>query len=163
MIGIITATNKKEANMFAILRTLYHKIKAWAFADDKGQVVSSQEHWVNHIHDDTVTWPNGAMMWCNVHGFDEGSGGTYWLGLDLRSFGIRCADYLLKFRSKALYEEYLDAAHRDTKNILYKMRNDSRLDYSYGDSMDTEFIFRWGDDSKLFHIHLGVDSYAEQR
>lgn len=149
----------------SILKTFFQKIKVWFLRIFRPYALSasSQEHWVNHIYDDTVTWPNGAMMWCNVHGFDEGPGRAYWLGLDLRSFGIRCADYLLKFRSKALYEEYLDAATRDTKNILYKMRNDSRLDYTCGYDMDVEYTFKWGDDDKSFHIHLGVDSYAEQR
>ena len=149
----------------SIIKTFFQKIKVWLVRPFRPAtfVASRQEHWVDHIYDDTVTWPNGAMMWCNVHGFDEGPGRVYWLGLDLRSFGIRCADYLLKFRSRALYEEYLFAATRDTKNVLYKMRNDSRLDYTCGYDMDVEYTFKWGDDDKSFHIHLGVDSYAEQR
>lgn len=137
----------------AIIRKIFHR----------NSNSECRTFWVNHIHDETVTWPNKALMWANVHGFDQGPGETYWLGLDLRSFGIRCADYLLKFRDKSLYDEYLDAALRDTEKILYKMRSDPRLNYTYGNDMDVEFYFKWGGEEKSFHIHLGIDSYAEQR
>ena len=124
---------------------------------------SEENHWINHIYDETVSWPNGALMWANVHGFDEGPGQTYWLGIDIRSFGIRCADYVLKFRSKSLYDEYREAAFRDTPKVLYKMREDSRLNYKYGNDVNIEFIFRWGDEDKSFDVHLSTDSYAEEK
>ena len=101
-------------------------------------------------------------MWANVHGFSEGPGVVYWLGVDVRSFGIRCADYVIKFTSKGLYDEYKDVAIRDTKKLLYKMREDYRLRYTNGDDMDEEFSFRWGDEEKSFHVHVLGDHYAEQ-
>ena len=120
-------------------------------------------HWVNHIYDETVTWPNSALMWANVHGFDEGPGQTYWLGIDVRSFGIRCADYLLKFRSKSLYDEYREAAYRDPKNLLYKMRGDSRLNCCMCGDWDDEHIFKWGGETKSFHLHLDTDDFAAEK
>lgn len=120
-------------------------------------------HWVNHIYDETVSWPNSAMMWANVHGFDEGPGQTYWLGIDVRSFGIRCADYLLKFKSKDLYDEYRAAAFHDIKNILYKMRDDSRLNCVKCGDWDDEHIFKWGDEEKSFHLHLDTDDFASEK
>lgn len=44
-------------------------------------------------------------MWCNVHGFDEGPGSIYWIGMDLRSFGIRVADYIIKCKNKSTYDK----------------------------------------------------------
>lgn len=144
-----------------IFKILWQKIKSWfkkpAFAS------TEQTHWVNHIFDETVTWPNSAMMWMNVHGFDEGPGQTYWLGIDIRSFGIRCADYVLKFKRKSLYDEYRESAFRDPTKVLYKMREDSRLNYKYGDDVNIDFMFRWGDEDKHFDVHLGTDSYAEEK
>ena len=124
---------------------------------------SRQEHWVNHIYDETVSWPNAALMWANDHGFDEGPGQTYWLGIDIRSFGIRCADYVLKFRRKSLYDEYREAAFRDPTKVLYKMRDDYRLSCRHGDDVNVEFAFRWGNEEKTFDVRLGTDSYAEER
>lgn len=145
--------------MKRLILTLFRKIKYWL---NQGSFKSSETHWVNHICDETVSWPNAALMWANVHGFDEGPGAVYWLGVDIRSFGIRCADYVLKFRSKSLYDEYKDAAIRDTENILYKMRDDPRMKYADGDDMDVEYSFRWGDEEKTFHLHVFGDSYAEE-
>lgn len=120
-------------------------------------------HWVNHIYDETTTWPNSAMMWANIHGFDEGPGQTYWLGFDIRSFGIRCADYLLKFKSKSLYDEYREAAFRDPKNLLYKMRGDSRLNCCTCGDWDDEHTFKWNDEEKSFHLHLDTDDFASEK
>ena len=124
---------------------------------------TEQEHWVNHIHDETISWPNKGMMWMNLHGFDEGPGATYWVGMDFRSFGIRVADYVIKCKSKATYDEYISAATRNPEKVLYKMREDSRLDYKYGDDVNIEFVFRWGDEDKSFDVRLGTDSYAEEK
>ena len=122
--------------MFAVLKTIWQKIKN-IFSK---KLKSTSEHWINHIHDETVTWPNSALMWANVHGFDEGPGQTYWLGIDIRSFGIRCADYVLKFKSKALYDEFLSAAINSTESFLYKMRGDSRMNYTNGSDMAHKYV-----------------------
>ena len=149
--------------MITVLKILWSKIKS-LFKKKKPSLGSSeQEHWVNHIYDETTTWPNAALMWANIHGFDEGPGKTYWLGIDVRSFGIRCADYVLKFKRKSLYDEYRESAFRDPTKVLYKMRDDSRLNYHYGDDVNVDFMFRWGDDDKHFDVHLGTDSYAEEK
>ena len=122
-----------------------------------------QTHWVNHIFDETVTWPNKALMWCNVHGFDEGPGGTYWVGLDIRSFGIRSADYLIKCRNKSTYEKWISKATRDMEGILSAMKSDPTLNLMTGDDVNIEYVFRWGGEEKSFDLHLGWDWYAEEK
>ena len=66
-------------------------------------------------------------MWCNVHGFDEGPGSTYWVGMDLRSFGIRVADYIIKCKNKSTYDKWIDKASRDTEHVLSAMKDASEL------------------------------------
>lgn len=123
---------------------------------------SESEHWVNHIYDETKSWPNKGLMWANVHGFQEGSEGNwiYWVGIDIRSFGFRAADYVIRCKNKSTYDEYVNACVED---VLSKMRNDSRLDTRRGDDVNIEFIFKWGDDDKSFNVHLGTDDYAEEK
>ena len=99
----------------------------------------------------------------NVHGFDEGPGQTYWVGLDGRSFGIRIADYIVKCKNKAIYDEYISFAKSNPTKFLYKMREDSRMNYRYGDDVNIEFIFKWGGEEKTFDVHLSTDSYAEEK
>lgn len=120
---------------------------------------AEQTHWVNHIYDETKFWPNSAAMYANVHGFEE-AGGTYWVGVDIRSFFIRTADYVIKCKNKSTYDEYINMCVED---MLHKMRRDPRLNYQYGNSVNTEFVFRWGNDDKSFNVHLGTDSYAEEK
>lgn len=120
-------------------------------------------HYVNHIYDETVTWPNKALMWCNVHGFDEGPGQVYWIGLDIRSFGIRTADYLIKCKNKATYDKWLNKAVRDTEHILSAMKSASELNLIDGRDINTEYFFRWGDDEKTFNLHIFGDWYAEEK
>ncbi len=124
---------------------------------------SEQTHWVNHIYDETVSWPNGALMWANVHGFDEGPGQTYWIGVDVRSFGFRAADYVVKCKNKSTYDDFLYTAWHDTEKFLSKMREDSRVNCKRGSDVNIEFIFRWSDDDKTFDVHLSTDDYAEEK
>ena len=124
---------------------------------------TEETHWVNHIYDETVTWPNKALMWCNVHGFDEGPGSVYWVGLDIRSFGIRCADYIIKCKNKSTYNKWINLASNDTPSVLSAMKADSSLNLINGDDVNIEFIFRWGDDDKTFDVHLSGDWYAEEK
>ena len=134
-------------------------------APKKASNSQEQEHWVNHIYDETTFWPNSAGMWANVHGFQEGGPGNwvYWVGFDVRTIGIRTADYVIRCTNKATYDEYIREAFSNPTGLLYKMRNDSRLNYSYGSDVNVEFIFKWGDDDKSFDVHLGTDSYAWEK
>ena len=124
---------------------------------------SEQTHWINHIYDETIFWPNKAAMWCNLHGFDEGPGQTYWIGMDFRSFGIRTADYVIKCKNKTTYDKYIERASKDIENVLNAMKHDSDLNVFNGNNVGTEFIFRWGGESKSFNVRLGWDYYAEER
>lgn len=123
---------------------------------------TEQTHWVNHLYDETIFWPNKAAMWCNAHGFDEG-GTVYWIGLDFRSFGIRTADYLIKCKNKATYDKYIHKASHDIENILSMMKSDPDLNVTNGDNVNIEYIFRWGSDDKSFDLRLGWDWYAEEK
>ena len=123
---------------------------------------TEETHWVNHICDETVTWPNKALMWCNVHGFDEGPGNTYWIGMDIRSFGIRVADYLIKCKDKSTYDKWIDKAKYDTEHVLQAMKDAPELKTIPGGDVNIKFIFRWGDEDKSFNLHVFGDWYAEQ-
>jgi len=124
---------------------------------------AEQVHWINHTLDETVFWPNGGAMWANVHGFDEGPGQTYWVGVDVRSFGFRAADYIVKCKNKATYDDYLDCAINDTTKFLGKMKNDARMNCRNGSDVNIEYIFKWGGEEKTFDVHLGTDWLAEEK
>lgn len=151
--------------MIKVLKILWSKIKSLFKGNGNKPPLGSTEqtHWINHIYDETVSWPNKGMMWANVHGFDEGPGQTYWVGIDVRSFGFRAADYIIKCKNKSTYDEYIREANRDMPNVMYKMRDDSRLNYRKGSDVNTEFIFKWGGDEKTFDVHLSTDHYAEEK
>ena len=124
---------------------------------------AEETHWVYHTHDETVVWPNKAMMWANLHGFNEGPDTVYWIGLDIRTFGIRSCDYLIKCKNRATYEKYISKAANDPTGLLSAMKNDPNLSMRTGDDVNIEYIFRWGDEDKSFDIHLGWDWYAEEK
>jgi len=142
----------------AILTTFFAWVKS-LFPKKNKLSSSSQDHWVNHIYDETKCWPNTGGMYANVHGFDEGPGKVYWVGVDIRAFFIRAADYVIKCKNKSTYDHYVNMCAED---VLHAMRNDPRLRCKRGDDVNVEFNFRWGDDDKSFDVHLATDSYAEE-
>lgn len=119
-----------------------------------------EEHWVNHIYDETKLWPDGHVHWCNVHGFDEGPGSTYWVGFDFRYMGIRIEDYVIRCKNKTTYDEYINAYVED---VLKKLRSDSRLNVHDGDNVEVEFVFKWTDNNKFFNVRFASDKYAEEK
>jgi len=146
--------------MFKVINILIQKIKS-LFKGKKPEANSSEQvHWINHIYDESKFWPNTGGMYANVHGFDEGPGQVYWVGVDIRSFFIRCADYVIKCKNKSTYDHYINMCAED---ILHAIRNDPRLDYHYGNDVNVDFKFRWCDNEKHFDVHLGTDSYAEEK
>jgi hypothetical protein len=119
-----------------------------------------QEHWINHIHDETKLWPDGHLHWANIHGFDEGPGAVYWVGVDFRYMGIRIEDYVIKCKNKSTYDEYVNLCPED---FLKKMNSDSRMIVRGGGDVGVEFVFRWGGEDKCFDVHLAGDRYAEEK
>ncbi len=119
-----------------------------------------EEHWVNHIYDETKLWPDGHVHWCNVHGFDEGPGSIYWVGFDFRYMGVRIEDYVIRCKNKATYDEYVNAYVED---VLKKLRSDSRLNVHDGDNVEVEFVFKWADNDKSFNVRFASDKYAEEK
>lgn len=143
------------------IKLLFKKIRNWIRRKDKHLLGSREEtHWVNHTYDQTKFWPNQAMMWANVHGFDEGPGQTYWVGVDVRSFGIRAADFVIKCKNRSTAEEYLNMPAESVQTV---MKYDPRLTCRDGDDVEVEFIFRWGDEDKSFNVRFGTDYYGEEK
>lgn len=125
-----------------------------------------ETHWVNHIFDETVSWPNKALMWCNVHGFEESFediGQVYWIGMDFRSFGIRVADYVIRCKNKRTYDKWINKARNDMDNLLSAMKSAPELNVYNGDDVNVEYVFRWGDEDKSFNLHLRTDWYAAEK
>ena len=145
--------------MKKLFKVFLEKIKR-LFSFKKKLGSSEQVHWVNHIYDKTKLWPDGHLHWGNVHGFDEGPGIVYWVGFDFRYMGIRIEDYVLKCKNKSTYDEYVNACLED---VWKKLKVDSRFVWRRGGDVNTEFIFKWGDDDKSFDVHLDSDIYAEEQ
>ena len=144
-----------------LLKILFQRIKRLF---KKPRLTSREEvHWVNHIYDEFVPPPTPSVQWYNLHGFDEGPGVVYWVGLDCRNFGIRSADYVIRCKTKALYDEYVEVAHDGGSAFLQKALHDDRLNLRRGNNVEIEFIFKWGDDDKSFNVRLAGDFYAEER
>lgn len=129
-----------------------------------GKVPNSvtQDHWVNYIDDKTVFWPNCGAMYANLWGFDEGPGATYWIAFDIRTLFIPTADYVLKFKNKATFDRYWDIARYGGSDLLKAAENDPNMIVRRGDT-NTDFVFRWGGDSRNFDVHLAGDMYAEEK
>lgn len=147
--------------MIKVLKIIWSKIKS-LFRKKNSKTLNSSEqtHWVNHIYDQTKCWPNTGGMYANVHGFDEGPGSVYWVGVDMRAFFIRCADYVIKCKNKSTYDEYVNMR---AEEVLTVMRHDPRLVCHDGDDVNIDFMFRWGDEDKHFDVHLDGDFYAEEK
>lgn len=122
-----------------------------------------EEHWVNHICDEFIPPPSPAVQWYNLHGFDEGPGVVYWVGLDCRNFGIRSADYVIKCKTKAMYDKYVKVAIDGGSAFLQKALHDDGLNLRRGGDVGVNFIFRWGDEDKSFNVRLPGDFYAEEK
>ena len=123
---------------------------------------TEETHWVYHIYDETCA-DGQTGGWFNIHGFEEGPGQIYWLGIDCRViFGIRVQDILIKFKSKELYEEYRQKAWKNAHDVHRDMMNDPRLNFRWGSDINTEYVFRWSDESKSFNL-WGNDKYSEEK
>ena len=152
--------------MIRLFKILIERIKR-LFIRKKPSLDGSEEtHWVDHIYD--TTFPGhkaGPGGWCNVHGFREGSdssGWTYWVGYDYRWMGIRVQDLVIKCKSKSIYDKYIGWG---SENWLVHNRamEDKSLYSRWGDEVETEFIFRWGDDDKSFNVRFSGDVYGIEK
>lgn len=134
--------------------------------DSRGS--TEQTHWVNHIHDDTIFNPTGTqntwgtIPWINIHGFEE-AGGIYWVGADSRCWGIRMSDMVIRCKNKATYDKYIKIAEDGGSALLRTAERDSTFNMRRGDKVNTEFIFKWGNDDKSFDVRLKGDFYAEEK
>lgn len=128
---------------------------------------TEQVLWVNHICDRYVNAAQKSVgMYANLHGFEglnEDGSWTYWVGIDIRFIGIRCADYIIKCHNKSTYDAWIDKASRDLNDVLYAIKRADNLNWQWGDDVNIEFIFRWSDEEKTFDVHLSGDIYAEEK
>ena len=126
---------------------------------------TEQTHWVHHIYDTTFPAHKAAAGgWVNVHGFKEGSEGNwiYWVGFDHRSFGIRVQDEVIKCKTEEMYDKYIGYGPNNWE-IHNAMKRDPKLNTRSGDEVETEFIFRWGDEDKSFNVRFSLDQYGEEK
>lgn len=145
------------------LKLLLAKIKS-VFKRPK---IKSREEtlWVNHICDDYVNASQKSVgMYANLHGFEGLEANdrvVYYVGIDIRFLGIRCADYVIKCKFRDTYNYWIEKTRHDLNGVLYAIK-DSDLNWRWGDDVNVEFIFRWGDEEKTFDVHLSGDIYAEE-
>lgn len=144
--------------MLKVLKVFVEKV--WRLITLKPLFGSTEQvHWVNHIYDETRFWPDGQIHWANIHGFDEGPGAVYWVGVDFRYMGIRIEDYVIKFKNKSTYDDYVRLCPED---FLKKMKSDSRITMRRGGDVGVNFSFKWGGEEKTFDVRLSSDIYAEE-
>lgn len=62
--------------------------------------------------------------------------------MDIRSFGIRTADYIIKCKNKETYDKYLNKACNDIEHVLSAMKSDPNLNIIEGNDLETKFIFK---------------------
>ena len=148
-----------------ILFVVLQKLRNF-FSRKKSLGSSQQVHWVNHICDRYVNASKAAVGgYANLHGFQEGSpdNWVYWVGVDMRSFGIRVQDVVIRCKNKSTYDYWIDKATRDLDSIPRAVMNDERLYCRSGSDTNIQFIFKWGGQEKTFDVHLSFDRYAEQK
>ncbi len=136
------------------------------FKHDKLKDSVEQTYWVNHICDDYVNASQKAVgMYANLHGFEGivDDKWIYWVGVDIRFLGIRCADVVIRCKNKSTYDHWIYLAQQDLDHICQAVREDSNLICKDGDDVEVDFMFRWGDEEKHFNVRFGTDRYAEEK
>lgn len=112
---------------------------------------------VDHFYDHTAV-QTPPPSWNNIHGFLDSSG-FYWAAVDMRSWGIRVQDIVVKCSTKKKAEYWIDLMQKSAKVIdTIKCRDGHKS----GSEINTNFIFNCADGyNKNFNISGGSDFYLE--
>ena len=112
-----------------------------------------------YSYDHSVPVP-GVMCWNNVWGFKDKDG--FWYAcVDMRVFGIRVQDIVVKCKSLDTYKLYLKLC--ESNAIINAVFQDPRLEAKKGDEVNTNFIFHFSKETKNFNIHNSTDRYAYEK
>lgn len=125
-----------------------------------------REYHVTLLFKETIYIKQAAGSWVNIYGFemrDDNGELRRWIGLDDRWLGIRVQDVLLEFKSVNCYSKWKEKAHYDSSSIINDCLTSSDLIGMPGDIVNIEWIFKWGDESKNFDIHLSMDRFAIEK
>lgn len=120
------------------------------------------QHLYNHTHVQSA-----FMAWNNVHGF-RAEDGTYYACSDMRSFGARVQNIIVKCKSKAVYDNMIEAM-ADTPTILDIMNHTYELHLLHAPIRGNEhprtyqFVVPNEDYEKEFNFNSWVDFFAEER
>ena len=107
-------------------------------------------------YDHSVPVP-GICCWNNVWGFKDNCG--YWYAcVDMRCFGIRVQDIVVKCKNEETYKLYLKLC--ESSAIINAVFHDPRLTAKEGDDVNVNFRFHHDGDTKEFDIHCSSDRYA---
>lgn len=110
-------------------------------------------------YDHSVPVP-GICCWNNVWGFQDDKG--YWYAcVDMRCFGIRVQDIVVKCQDLSVYKMYLKLC--ESSAIINAVFSDDRLIANTGDKVNINFVFHHDGDTKEFNIHNNADRYAYEK
>lgn len=110
-----------------------------------------------HFYDHTAI-QSPPPSWNNIHGFLD-SDGYYWAAVDMRSWGIRVQDIVIKCSTKKKAEYWIGLMQVSAK-IIDTVR--CRDEHQTGSKINTNFVFNCADGySKNFNISGSSDFYLE--
>ena len=119
----------------------------------KEKTYSDVDHFYNHT---SVQIP--PPSWNNIHGFKT-LDNYYWAGCDMRSWGIRVQDILVKCSTKEK-ADYWIGLMQNSNRIIDTIK--TRDDHKTGSQVDTKFTFYCADGSdKSFNMTGSSDLYYE--
>ena len=160
---------EQEEKLVMKWTTIFIRLIEWVKSIFRKPEINSveQTYWVNHICDEYVNASQKSVgMYANVHGFEglmEDGTWIYWVGIDIRFIGIRCADIVIRCKNKSTYDRWIYQATHDLNSMPQAVRNAPDLYCRDGDDVEVKFIFRWGDEDKSFNVRFGTDRYAEEK
>lgn len=110
-----------------------------------------------HFYDHTAV-QTPPPSWNNIHGFKT-LDGYYWAGCDMRSWGIRVQDILVKCSTKEKADYWIGLMQSSNKVIDTIKTRDG---HKSGSQVDTKFTFYCTDGSdKSFNMTGSSDFYYE--
>ena len=135
-----------------LIRAIFDKL----FGRSKKLLRENRDIFTTYNYDHSVPVP-GICSWNNVWGFRD-NGGYWYACVDMRCFGIRVQDIVVKCKNEETYKLYLKLC--ESSAIINAVFQDDRLNAKKGDDVNVNFRFHHDGDTKEFDIHLSTDRYA---